>query len=170
VQQQLAEGAAAGATQQQPPEQLSATAAAGGTAAEAQQAGAATAEASSGAALNDTSSSVSNSNSSSSVAWGSRRRPSLALFLAGYERHAALGVNWVMFGSSGLQQRPAAGPMASYTACVLQEDAENTHVKVRPGEQSTCKSPYVQPHCLCSLSYGSLSFCCLLRHQRLLVS
>lgn len=41
-----------------------------------------------------------------------------------------MGVNWVMFGSSGLQQRSPAGPLASYNACVPQQDGENTHVKV----------------------------------------
>lgn len=93
--------------------------------------------------LNDISSSLSNNNSSSSNgAWGSSRRPSLALFLSGYEHHAALGVNWVMFGSSGLQQRPPAGPLASYNACVPQQVGENTHVKVRLAgqENSSCVS------------------------------
>jgi hypothetical protein len=75
---------------------------------------------------------VNNSSSNRALgSWGSNRRPNLALFLAGFERHAALGVNWVMFGSSGLQQRPPAGPMAGYNACVPQDNQENTHVKVR---------------------------------------
>jgi len=57
----------------------------------------------------------------------------LAVFLSQYESQAALGVNWVLFGSSGHLVRPDAGPLASYTACIPQEHWESTHVKVRDG-------------------------------------
>lgn len=55
---------------------------------------------------------------------------SLPLFLSEFERRAAVGVNWVLFGSSGLLRRPAAGPLASFTSCVPQQHWESTHVKV----------------------------------------
>jgi hypothetical protein len=131
AQQQLPGAAAAGVgvdaalqTQLQPPQQpaLPAPDAAAGM----QYDIVALAQASAAALVNNDSSS-----GRALSSWGSNRRPNLALFLAGYERHAALGVNWVMFGSSGLQQRPPAGPMASYSACVPQDNQENTHVKVR---------------------------------------
>eukprot|EP00879_Flechtneria_rotunda_P018575 GHRR01019491.1.p1 GENE.GHRR01019491.1~~GHRR01019491.1.p1 ORF type:complete len:342 (+),score=104.91 GHRR01019491.1:616-1641(+) len=54
----------------------------------------------------------------------------LAVFLSQYEQHAALGINWVLFGSSGLQQRPSNGPLGSYTSCVSPNHWESTHVKV----------------------------------------
>eukprot|EP00775_Hariotina_reticulata_P011536 gene11536-11679_t len=55
---------------------------------------------------------------------------SLPLFLSGFEQRAAVGVNWVLFGSSGLLKRPQEGPLASFTSCVPQQHWESTHVKV----------------------------------------
>lgn len=83
----------------------------------------------SGDSLTGSESSLSGSSgNSSSRGW--QRRPHLWLFLSHYEPYAAVGVNWVMFGSSGLQQRPPAGPLASYTSCVPQAHWESSHVKV----------------------------------------
>lgn len=59
-----------------------------------------------------------------------RSRQHLAVFLSSHEQHAAIGINWVLFGSSQLQDRPRGGPLAAFTSCVPQEHWESTHVKV----------------------------------------
>lgn len=96
----------------------------------------------------------------------------LALFLSEYEGQAALGVNWVLFGSSGHLVRPADGPLAAYTACIPRTHWESTHVKVSL-RQAVCvclglvsgSSSLMQRVCLCmglvSSSSSSLveSFC-----------
>ncbi|KAF8066394.1 glycosyltransferase family 92 protein [Scenedesmus sp. PABB004] len=64
------------------------------------------------------------------LARGRRSRASLGAFLSRYEYYAALGVNWVLFGSGGLAERPPGGPLASYTACVPRGHWESTHVKM----------------------------------------
>ena len=61
------------------------------------------------------------------------RVDNLALFLSQYEGQAAIGVNWVLFGSSGHLTRPAEGPLAAFTTCVPRTHWESTHVKVRHG-------------------------------------
>jgi hypothetical protein len=84
--------------------------------------------------LNPTSS-TSNSSSSS---MGSHN---LAVFLADFESHAAVGMNWVLFGSSGHLVRPTEGPLAAYTTCIPQTHWESTHVKVRGGMLQASVSP-----------------------------
>jgi hypothetical protein len=71
------------------------------------------------------------SSSSSSSSSASPQPHNLALFLSDFEGQAALGVNWVLFGSSGHLARPAEGPLGAYTACVPRTHWESTHVKVR---------------------------------------
>jgi hypothetical protein len=60
------------------------------------------------------------------------RRNHLGLFMADYEQDklGALGVNWVLFGSSGLERRPEQGPLAAYTKCIPRAHDESRHVKV----------------------------------------
>ncbi|KAG2495817.1 hypothetical protein HYH03_006057 [Edaphochlamys debaryana] len=55
--------------------------------------------------------------------------PSLPSILSEYESFGALGLNWVMFGSSGHVKRPAAGNLMSYTKCLPYNHDVNTHVK-----------------------------------------
>jgi hypothetical protein len=50
-------------------------------------------------------------------------------FLRDYEDHGAVGVNWRMFGSSGLKTKPAVSTLEAYTACVPANHSENTHIK-----------------------------------------
>jgi hypothetical protein len=77
----------------------------------------------------DTSASTSTSRSTSQQQ--QQQQHNLNLFLSDFEAHAAVGVNWVLFGSSGHQTRPAEGPLAAYTSCVPSTHWESTHVKVR---------------------------------------
>jgi hypothetical protein len=87
------------------------------------------------------------SSSSGRPAAQDSQQHSLPVFLADFESHAAIGVNWVLFGSSGQQTRPPDGPLASYTSCVPRTHWESTHVKVglfvvcvqqQPGRGGTC--------------------------------
>lgn len=60
--------------------------------------------------------------------------PDIPTLLRGYEQYGGLVVNWVMFGSSGLQARPVANTLMSYWKCAPEDHPENCHVKsiVRP--------------------------------------
>jgi hypothetical protein len=63
---------------------------------------------------------------------------SLAMFLSDFEGQGAVGVNWVLFGSSGHLARPVEGPLGAYTACIPRTHWESTHVKVRIYRRCTC--------------------------------
>jgi hypothetical protein len=62
----------------------------------------------------------------------------LALFLSEFEGQGAVGINWVLFGSSGHLARPAEGPLGAYTACIPRTHWESTHVKVRYRRRACC--------------------------------
>lgn len=79
----------------------------------------------------------------------------LGVFLSQYEHQAAIGVNWVLFGSSGHLTRPAAGPLASFTACVPRTHWESTHVKV--WGLALCSLHACMPACLFSQQSASWS-------------
>lgn len=42
---------------------------------------------------------------------------------------AAVAVNWQVFGSSGLEERPGDDPLAAFVACAPEQHPENAHVK-----------------------------------------
>eukprot|EP00884_Botryococcus_braunii_P016178 jgi/Botrbrau1/3243/Bobra.174_1s0015.1 len=49
--------------------------------------------------------------------------------LRDYEAYGGLGVNWRVFGSSGLINKPEGGTLANFISCIPQEDGESTHIK-----------------------------------------
>lgn len=51
-------------------------------------------------------------------------------FLQQYEQYGGLGVNWVIFGSSGHTRRPQGGVLVNYHACLPAQHEQNTHVKI----------------------------------------
>ncbi|KAI8476984.1 MAG: glycosyltransferase family 92-domain-containing protein, partial [Monoraphidium minutum] len=60
---------------------------------------------------------------------GSRTR-NIEQFMTDYEQYGGLAVNWVIFGSSGHQVRPAGGVLINYRSCLPSDQLENNHVKV----------------------------------------
>ncbi|GAB4813551.1 hypothetical protein N2152v2_000597 [Parachlorella kessleri] len=60
--------------------------------------------------------------------------PDMPSLLKDYEQYGGLVVNWVMFGSSGLKERPKTNTLSSYWKCAPEQHPENCHVKsiVRP--------------------------------------
>ncbi|KAG2488747.1 hypothetical protein HYH03_012745 [Edaphochlamys debaryana] len=55
--------------------------------------------------------------------------PSLPAILPSFNSFPALGLNWVFFGSSGHNTRPAAGNLASYSKCLPRKHKACEHVK-----------------------------------------
>ncbi|GAB4813787.1 hypothetical protein N2152v2_000833 [Parachlorella kessleri] len=58
----------------------------------------------------------------------------LPTVLRRYEGYGGLAINWRLFGSSGLLERPTRGVLQSFTACTAPAYPENIHVRsfVRP--------------------------------------
>jgi hypothetical protein len=119
--------------------------------------------------INQAASSTSRATSASAPASSSsssQHQHNLNLFLSDFEAHAALGVNWVLFGSSRHEVRPPEGPLAAYTSCVPSTHWESTHVKVsgwllHPAPIPGCYNSHSLQALLCSsrvrLRFASLS-------------
>ncbi|KAG2483608.1 hypothetical protein HYH03_017550 [Edaphochlamys debaryana] len=56
-------------------------------------------------------------------------RPNITSFLQKYEKHAALAVNFRIFGSSGHIAKPTVGTLEAYTQCSPATAVQNKHVK-----------------------------------------
>jgi hypothetical protein len=61
---------------------------------------------------------------------GSSTVQDINTFLQQYEQYGGLGVNWVIFGSSGHTKRPQGGVLVNYHACLPAQQEQNTHVKI----------------------------------------
>ena len=46
--------------------------------------------------------------------------PDLPTFMKRYESYGGLAVGWILFGSSGLEERPTGGVLQSYTTCYVE--------------------------------------------------
>jgi hypothetical protein len=53
------------------------------------------------------------------------------LWLQDYESYGGLGVNWVMFGSSGHKTRPKGGTIASYWQVSIEESPRHPRFLAR---------------------------------------
>ena len=54
---------------------------------------------------------------------------SIPELLHDYEAYGGLGVNWVLFGTSGHSSRPSGNTMANYWRCAPAEHKHNLHIK-----------------------------------------
>jgi hypothetical protein len=73
--------------------------------------------------------------------------PDLPTLLARYPHAGALVVHWRVFGSGGWRDRPPAGVLASFDACLPAADHDNRHVKtIARTAALACIEPCLGPH------------------------
>jgi hypothetical protein len=73
------------------------------------------------------------------------KESSLPHFLSHYESHAGIGINWQVFGTSGVSRIPDDGLMIEHLTLKVPEKEEiNRHIKsiVRPEYVAGCKLPH----------------------------
>ncbi|MBS7566153.1 glycosyltransferase family 2 protein [Mucilaginibacter sp. Bleaf8] len=80
---------------------------------------------------------------------------SLPEFLLSYEKFAALGISWLVFGSNGYEKKPDGLQVNNYTKRSLKTHSENDHIKsiVQP---KFVVSPGTDPH---HFVYQKKKFC-----------
>lgn len=71
-------------------------------------------------------------------------KPDIVSFMRPYENYGALGINWLMFGSSNHTKRPEGGVLVSYVHTMAKDDPVHKHIKTIAN--TAYAQAFVTPH------------------------